>query len=66
MMHPYERAAGPEPAHRPPRRAVWDRAEEILAGRHARGEIGDDEYNRRLTTLRRGHSGRGAPVASRF
>ena len=40
-------------------RTVWDRAERILAERHSRGDIGDDEYTRRLTTLR---SGRGGPL----
>jgi len=40
--------------------AVWDRAEEILAERYARGEIDDDEYVRRLGALR---TGRGAPMA---
>ncbi len=64
MTHPYRTEANPEPARRAaPRRAVWDRAEEILAGRHARGEIGDDEYTRRLATLR---TGRGAPLVGRF
>ena len=41
-------------------RTVWDRAERILAERHSRGDIGDDEYARRLSTLR---SGRGGPPA---
>lgn len=64
MTHPHLPEANLEPARRStPRRAVWDRAEEILAGRHARGEIGDDEYTRRLVTLR---TGRGAPLVGRF
>jgi putative membrane protein len=29
-------------------------AERVLAGRYARGEIDDEEYRRRLETLRRG------------
>ncbi|MDH4075010.1 MAG: SHOCT domain-containing protein [Acidimicrobiia bacterium] len=41
-------------------RPVWDRAEEILAERFARGEIDDDEYARRLGALR---TGRSTPLA---
>jgi putative membrane protein len=41
---------GPGPT--PPERARPARPEEILAQRYARGEIDDDEYNRRLETLK--------------
>ncbi|MGW3955147.1 SHOCT domain-containing protein [Streptomyces sp. NPDC004752] len=42
---------GPRPSSGEPR---WGsrRAEELLAERFARGEIDEDEYKRRLTTLR--------------
>lgn len=60
MLQAHHAVAGPDPARPAPRRAVWDRAEEILAERYARGEIDDDEYGRRLATLR---TDRGAPLA---
>ena len=37
---------------RPPRTAGQDTAERLLADRFARGEIDEDEYRRRLATLR--------------
>ena len=42
-------AAGPS---RPARPAGQDTAERLLADRFARGEIDEDEYRRRLATLR--------------
>ena len=44
---------------RPPRTAGQDTAERLLADRFAQGEIDEDEYRRRLATLRSAGTGPG-------
>jgi putative membrane protein len=48
-----------QPTGTPP--PAWPAPEQVLADRFARGEIDEDEYRRRLETLRTG----GHPVAPR-
>jgi putative membrane protein len=47
------------PGPTPTGRARPATPEEILGQRYARGEIDDDEYHRRLDTLRDAHPGAG-------
>ena len=46
-------------SYRPARTAGQDTAEQLLADRFARGEIDEDEYRRRLATLRNVGTGPG-------
>ena len=55
-------AAVRRPGDGPPgaaRTGEWDTAERLLADRFARGEIDEDEYRRRLATLRNVGTGPG-------
>lgn len=50
VLRAVRRPGGDPP--RPGRAAEWDTAERVLADRFARGEIDEEEYRRRLATLR--------------